>query len=666
MLRRILIGICVASANTIYCQDDSKYSTDTIDVRAEYFKKPEVSNTSFTHATYEDLRKTPGAGEDIIKYFQSSPGVAISSDYFNDLIVRGGSPIENLVTVDGMEIKNPNHYGPPGSTSGALTYINLNLVKEADFYNGAFPALYGDRISSVLDIRFKEGNLKKHIQDVNLSMLGFGGFFEGPVSSRTSYMLSIRRSYFELVKGQLKFELLPNYWDVNMKLSFNISRREKLSWLTVFAIDNAYPYESEYSRSSDTVRTRILTIGINYLLLQKKYDLNISLSGNMSVYKADYNPFLLDIFDNDYSLNTNLKLKLAGNLTLEGVAGIKYLSSKYDVYSKGYLDYTGYVLPAVSFNQNVQSYKLYSGVNFTAKILNSLELNTGTRFDFYNYMSNDYTISPRAGITCKLTKNTSLNANAGIYYQTPELLWLLADPDNVNLSSIKAVQFVAGIDQYVGQDIKITFEGYSKRYTFYPVSVYNPLFIFINSGVGVEPSFIDRAVSAGRGYFQGLEFSVQKKNSGKGFYASMNVSLTRSSFIALSGIETRANFDYGKQLMLIGGYKFAGDFSAGMRFKYAGSRPYTPFDYDMSRLLGNGRYQPFMYNQGRMPEYVRLDVRIDKSFNFGNKTLTGYVEVFNVLNRANTYRYLWRSSTNNIWIDYQFSILPVLGLSIKF
>src|SRR6058998_3323005 len=88
-------------------QDDTKYSTDTIDVRAEYFKKPEISNTSFTHATYEDLRKTPGAGEDIIKYFQSSPGVAISSDAFNDLIVRGGSPIENLVTVDGMEIRNP-------------------------------------------------------------------------------------------------------------------------------------------------------------------------------------------------------------------------------------------------------------------------------------------------------------------------------------------------------------------------------------------------------------------------------------------------------------------------------------------------------------------------------------------------------------------------------
>src|SRR5260221_12984990 len=113
--------------------------TDTIDVSERYFKKGEYIHTSYNTAENEEIKKAPGTVEDVIKYFQTNAGVSIANDANNDLLVRGGSPIEDLTLMDGIEIINPNHYGPPGSTSGALSYINLKLIKDADFYSGGFP-----------------------------------------------------------------------------------------------------------------------------------------------------------------------------------------------------------------------------------------------------------------------------------------------------------------------------------------------------------------------------------------------------------------------------------------------------------------------------------------------------------------------------------------------
>lgn len=278
-------------------------------------------------------------------------------------------------------------------------------------------------------------------------------------------------------------------------------------------------------------------------------------------------------------------------------------------------------------------------------------------------MNHSFTISPRFGISYRLFGQTYLNANSGVYYQTPEFLWLLASPDNANLMSIKAIQHIVGIEQYLPGDVKVTIEGYTKRYSFYPVSVYDPYYNFINAGVEISPSFIDKAESKGKGYFQGIDFCVQRKNNEKGPYASLTVSLTTSSFMAIAGREIPANFDYGKQLTFFGGWKFSGDFSVGIRFRYAGGRPYTPFDLEMSTLLREGYYQRFAYNTSRMPEYSRLDIRVDKTFSISDKSIVTYAEVINALNRDNIYRYSW--GEHGLSAEPQLSIVPVIGLSVK-
>jgi outer membrane receptor for ferrienterochelin and colicin len=93
-------------------------------------------STSYFNTQYEEIRKNPGSFEDVIKYYTTAPGVVTGNDNYNQLLVRGGAPFENLILIDGFEIPNPNHYGPPGSSNGALSYINSKLIGEVDFTGG--------------------------------------------------------------------------------------------------------------------------------------------------------------------------------------------------------------------------------------------------------------------------------------------------------------------------------------------------------------------------------------------------------------------------------------------------------------------------------------------------------------------------------------------------
>jgi hypothetical protein len=204
-------------------------STDVIEVEANYFQKNSDENTSVTNFDYEEVRRAPGASEDIMRMLQTAPGVSIGNDQRNDLIVRGGSPFENLLMIDGVEIPNISHFGSQSTTSGAITFVNLKFIRETKIYTGGFPVKFGDRLSSVVDIKFRDGSKTNYYNNVELSMIGFGGMFEGPITKKSSYLLSVRRSYLDLMKGAIRLSAVPNYWDFNLKLNYNIDDNNRFS-----------------------------------------------------------------------------------------------------------------------------------------------------------------------------------------------------------------------------------------------------------------------------------------------------------------------------------------------------------------------------------------------------------------------------------------------------
>ena len=312
-------------------------------------------------------------------------------------------------------------------------------------------------------------------------------------------------------------------------------------------------------------------------------------------------------------------------------------------------------------------FKGFAGSNLNFKFLkDKLVLNAGIRGDYNSYLTQHFTFSPRVGLTYRMSKSTLFNGSAGIYKQTPEIIWLLCDPENKDLLNMTVYNFVIGAEHYLLPNFRINTEVYYKQYENYPVDLYNPILMYINAGTDYRPNFIHKAVSKGNGYFTGMDVSVEYKNGGKGFYGILNLSLTTSKFAALEGGALPGEFDYGKQLMLIAGYQIPDNWSFGFRLKYSGPRPVGCYDTLNSSYLNMDYFDKSKYLKVTLPYYLRLDLRIDKMFRWGNFSACIYAEVDNLLNRDNIFMNYWDPLVKQVQPFYNLSILPTLGFNLKF
>lgn len=658
--------------------DPQGIMTKQIDVEANYFQKSSDINISSFNLDFEEIRRAPGATEDISRMVQTIPGISTGNDQRNDLIVRGGSPSENLILIDGIEIPNINHFGTDGSTSGAIGFINVKLIQETSILTGGFPALFGDKLSGVIDINFRGGSRKKFYSDVNLSVAGFGGIFEGPLSEKGSFMFSVRRSYLELLKTSIRLTSVPNYWDFNFKAEYDISAKDKLTVIGLLGLDKIdFSEESAennpYGNSQDDQKT--LGAGINYRKLFKKGYLQTVLSDSYTdnyIVQIDGQTALIKFENkannNEIILKSDLNYRLSSNLSLNTGIGGKYAGIKNYLFLKGDTNAAGYVFDTINADSKFNAVKLFGHINLTSKFFrNKLEINSGIRLDYFDYIRLNTYFSPRIGASFRITPVTSLNASAGIYYQSPEYIWLSSHPDNKNLNSIRSDHFILGLDHYFSGDLKATVEVYYKKYKDYPVWKDIPTYILIDGGTEFGPNIVGEAVSAGKGYVKGIDVSLQKKlSSEKGLYGILNYSYLITGFTALAGGEKPGAFDAGHQITLISGYQFSKGWLAGLKFRYSGGRPYTPLDYTASKRVNRAVFATDDFNSSRYPYYMRVDLRIDKKFDFSKASLVGYIELQNLFDRENIYSYYWNEDNKKPGTIYQWAFFPVGGISIQF
>ncbi|MBK6772917.1 MAG: TonB-dependent receptor [Ignavibacteria bacterium] len=652
--------------------------TDQIDVEANYFQKSSDVNISSLNLDFEEIRRAPGATEDISRMIQTIPGVSIGNDQRNDIIVRGGSPAENLILIDGIEIPNINHFGTDGSTSGAIGFINVKFIQETGILTGGFPTTFGDKLSSVIDINFREGSKKKFYSDINLSIAGFGGIFEGPLSDKGSYMFSVRRSYLELIKNSIRLTSVPNYWDFNLKADYEISPKDKITLIGLLGLDKIdFSEESAennpYGNSQDDQKT--FAAGINYKKLFKKGFIQTVLSDSYTdnyIVQIDGQSALIKFENkannNEIILKSDLNYQLSSNLSLNTGIGGKYANIKNYLFLKGDTNAAGFVFDTINADSKFNAVKLFGHANLTSKFLKDrLVVNTGVRLDYFDYIRLKTYFSPRIGASYKITPVTSLNAAAGIYYQSPEYIWLSSHPDNKNLNSIRSDHYILGLDHFFSGDLKATVELFYKNYKDYPVWKDIPTYILIDGGTEFGPNIVGEAVSAGTGYVKGIDISLQKKlSSQKGLYGIINYSYINTGFTALAGGEKPGAFDPGHQFTLIAGYQFSSGWLAGLKFKYSGGRPYTPLDYDASKRVNREVYATDDFNSARYPYYMRIDMRVDKKFDFSKASLVCYIELQNLFDRENIYSYYWNEDNKKPGTIYQWAFFPVGGISIQF
>ena len=218
--------------------EENQTELEGVTVTASPFRRDIESPVSLRIIGLQEIEKSPGANRDISRIVQSYPGVAFSPiGYRNDLIVRGGSPSENRFYLDGVEIPNINHFSTQGASGGPVGILNADLIREVNFYTGAFPTDKGNALSSVLDFKLRDGDMERNSLKATLGASEVSLASNGHLGKKTSYLVSVRQSYLQFLFDMLGLPFLPTFTDAQFKLKTRFDARNELTVLGLGGID---------------------------------------------------------------------------------------------------------------------------------------------------------------------------------------------------------------------------------------------------------------------------------------------------------------------------------------------------------------------------------------------------------------------------------------------
>jgi outer membrane receptor for ferrienterochelin and colicin len=627
------------------------------------------SPLSVQRMTTEEIKRNPGGNFDISKVIQSLPGVGGGvggGGFRNDIIIRGGAPSENVYYLDGIELPVINHFGTQGSGGGPQGILNANFIEEVKVNTSAFDARYDNTLSSVLQFKQKSGNNYKTQGNVILSATELAVTLDGPLSKKTTYLASVRRSYLQLLFQAIDLPIRPNYWDYQFKSTTRINDKTTLSFLGIGAID-----EFKFAAPKEASPEKLYVINSSPLINQWNYTVGMSLRKlttngywNLALSRNTLNNSANKFEDNDNpseatrtlltdSRETENKLRFDASSTknswkLSYGASMQYVDFNnkfFNVYRKALTDASGNITqPAViiSSNQNIDFLKYGAFVQVSKKIFNErMAMSAGTRIDGNSLSNSEQNpfkqFSPRVSVSYALTQKTNLNASIGKYFKLPSYTQLAFPKQSGGLmvsnpgNYISSTHYVAGIEHLPSSTLRFTIEGFYKQYSNYPVSIIDGVSL-ANKGtefgsIGNEP-----IIQNGKGKAYGLEFFIQKKLT-KRFFGIMAYTFYHSKFTDKNQKYIPASWDNRHLLSVTWGYKFKRNWELGVKFRFQGAAPYTPFDLAASRLnyltQGNGVFDKSKFNTLRLEAFNASDLRIDKKWNFNSFTLDLYLDVTN-------------------------------------
>jgi hypothetical protein len=675
--------------------------SESVTVSESVFVAPEEVKNSGYLIQSREIFESAGALQDVSRYVQTLPGVAIGSDDFrNDIIVRGGSPLENLFVVDNIEIPNINAFANFASAGGTVGILDAALIEDATFLTGGYPAPFINRTSSVLQVAQREGNRDEFRSRVTLGFAGVGGIAEGPLAGgRGSWIVSARRSFLDLFTDDVGFGGVPVLYTFNAKALYDVSPRDRIWAVSISGVDNI----RLGARENKTTLEEIDNFDIRYDGWRSANGFNwqrlfgtrgVGLLG-FSHSEARVNSSVKDLVRNGVPQpSVPVADLIAGSPTVfressrEGESTIKYDLTAYlpylnKVQAGGSFKLFGINYDTASPFGNDSPYSPVAGLNpftlqqdFTASQSGGyfqssrsagrrLNVTWGARFDRYQYIGRSR-VSPRAGVSYRITDKLSWRASYGTYYQQPFFLFLAAFPENRGALPFRADHYVTGFSYVASSSLRFTVEGYRKNYKDYPAASQIPTLSLANIGdtFNVRDILFPLA-SAGRGHVEGVELFGEKRFSDK-WFGQANLSFSRSRQAGLDGILRPSSFDYPRVFNAVGGYRLSPKWEFSARISHLSGRPYTPFDEAASSAQRRGVYDLSRVNALRLPGYFRLDVRADRTFIVRDQPLLVFIGAQNITNRRNIANYTWNRRSNSVETNEQLGLFPLIGLEWRF
>jgi outer membrane receptor for ferrienterochelin and colicin len=617
--------------------------------------RPKETPLSFQRLSAVEIATYPGGNNDVVRVAQSLPGVSPSVGGFrNDLIIRGGAPNETVYYLDGVEIPNINHFSTQGSAGGPVGLLNVSFIENVSLSSSSFGAQYDNPLSGVLQFDQRTGNKNDFRGNIRVSASETALTLEGPLfkgnneQSKTSYIVSARRSYLQFLFELIGLPIRPDYWDYQYKITHKFSEYDELNLIGLGSIDNfslEVPAEFDESQQaaleqSPFIEQKINTIGLswNHRFKDGSGFFRTVLSNNRlqntfiryENNQTQENPF----FIND-AVESETKLRFEYTKFFNGFK----LSTGFNTQVSDYLNDTFEQRSNLEYNTEINFFKYGVFANLTNSFFdNKLDVSAGFRLDADTFTDTNLlqTFSPRVSASYEFMPSWKLNASIGRYFKiAPYTILGFRDQQgalvNQNSDYTQSDHYVIGVSKEINKASSISVEGFFKDYEDYPVSIRDGVSL-ANKGAGFEVLGNEAIATVGRGRSYGVELLFQQKLTNN-FYGIFSYTYFFSEFTGLDNdVFLPSVWDSRHLLSFTGGYKLKRNWEISSRWRFAGRTPFVPVDVQASTPI----YPDLVLDYSRLGDeklnvFSQVDIRIDKKWNFKKLALNLFFEVQNVL-----------------------------------
>jgi outer membrane receptor for ferrienterochelin and colicin len=698
-----------------------------VTVYANHGIEDEQKEISALSLQSEKLGETTSLIPDVLRSVQMLPGVAVNNEFSSKFNVRGGSPDENLILVNGTQVYEPYHVKEARNAS--IGIFNVDMIRKMDLITGGFSARYGDKMSSVVNIEYREGDRNNFKGQASLSITDLIGLAEGPLGKNGSFIIGVRQSYFQFILNMLNVEesIHPSFYDVQGVLAYNLAPQNKLTFKFIHAGDNFFsdpelnfhgPYLSNSnfngisgkltqttndsaSSQAKYYSTMVALQSTNVISSNALLKSEISFydqrenehAGKINYYRDDfkanninafYQNLSYDLYQNDLSIRT-LEINSSYDLQLSSFYWLKTgLSYQHIFYNSNFINSTTYTeitnkyyYPDTSYNFkyyyqsgnkidsiNAQSYKTAGYIENIFSLGDKIIFNIGGRFDYFD-LNKDLTFSPRINCSYNIIPSLTIRGAWGYYYQSPIYQQIAySTSSDSNTQSERAIHYVLGIEYNL-------ISNFNNQ---------NFLKIKVEGYHKVYDNLISSAISSD-GYI-----SYSRKNdaigrtSGIDFLIMYSVSSFSGwiSYTILSAEQKLLNDDYGyfprntdqrNTLAVFAGVNLGKGWEVSARVVYGSGFAYTPSKAGYDERAGVWYWDQADPNSAYLPPYKRIDFRTSKNFNLFGLSSSAFIDISNIFNYKNIQSYQYTFTGNGkprIKEITLWPILPTLGLVIRF
>lgn len=650
---------------TYYVQKRIFSQYETV-VRSERERK-EVTRTTLQ---VEEIQKVPGTQGDTLKVVQNLPGVARPAFNGGQLVIRGTSPNDSGVFLDGQRIPLLYHFG------GLTSVYNSDLLEALDYLPGNFSSYYGNVTGGVINVRSRAPKTDRLHGTVGVSLIESNAVLEGPITDNLSIAVGGRRSYVDLVLKLVpqnedgpSIQVAPRYYDAQVKLQWTPSKQHTftLQGLTsndVLGLVFDRPADNDPSVNGDFN----ITTGFNQLRLGHQYKAgklsldSQGLVGN-TLIEFTLGDRYLRISSLDLYLRSTAEYVLSDTLTLAGGLDVNYAHANVKARVQAPLREGEPLGPQITdeiITANGSYYQYFPGVWAEArwKPLQGLLVVPGVRSESYLFEAqqvNKRSLNPRLAVRYALTEQVTLKGGAGLYHGPP----LQDEPSisfgNPELKAKRSVQYS------VGSEWQPTPEYFISGELFY--NDLSRLIVSSNRLVERDGQLVpERLSNEGSGRIYGFELLARRALTER-FFGWVAYTFSRSQRRDHpDGALRLFDNDQTHVLTVIGSYKLPAGWEVGARFRFSSGNPLTPIVGARRDDLSDVFIPIFGgVNSQRLPSFNQLDVRVDKNFIFDTWSLDAYVDLTNAYNNPAKEGVLYNYNYSDSAYLEGLPILPILG-----